>query len=324
MLLTLSYICVDKTAGSEHMHTNHFVEARGKFDRFLQSKTQQVEIDLICDQYSSGLRRMLDSIPTDLSYLRECVEDEVSRTEEVRNGYLGNVDRFRRVKLDHFWPQNLTHKEAVSDFRTVLSVVAGESPPTDRPDIRAGFGKDAVLFGLSWLAHADRFLEKFQDEIKNRTGSKTQISMPGFPKSSFFYYAFDGNFTKFAEIDVSDPGAGAVSASSSPVRISEVGVFNRMHLVTDSYDQVVAVQFSCEAPSREPRFSANNEVGIFNYVLFRRKAMRTAAFYQTDEYKDFYKVTTILKTQEGRLLEVNVLYLPKPCAELIKFVLVHP
>jgi hypothetical protein len=324
VLLSLSFIFVNRAACSEQMFTNQFVEARGKFDRFLQSKTEQAELDLICEQYSSGLQRLLDSIPKDLTYLRKCVEDETLRTEEVRMGYLSDVDRFRRVKLDFFWPQNLTHKEAVSDFRTVLSVVPGDSPPTERPDIRGGFGEDAVLFGIPWLAHTDRFLEKFQDEIKSRSGSKTQILMPGFPRSSFFYYAFDGDFTKFAEVDVADQGAGTVSASSSPVRINEVGTFNRMHLVTDSYDQVVAVQFSCEAPSRAPVFRSDNEVGVFNYVLFRRKAIRTAAFYQTDEYTDFYKLTNILKTQEGRLLEINVFYLPKPCAELVKFVLMHP
>lgn len=237
---------------------------------------------------------------------------------------MADGEKYSRVQLDYFWPQNLTHKLAVSDFRTVLSVQPGAAAPKERPDIRGGFGEGVKIFGLPWLAHVDKFLERFESEIKNKTGSKTAVSMPGFPKDSFYYYAFDGDFTAVSDLEISEPQVDVNSASSGPVRISEVGTFNRMHLVTDSQDQVVAVQFSCEAPSRAPSVRSSNDVGIFNFVLFRRKAIRTAAFYQTDEYKDFYKVTSVLKTDSGRLLEVNLFYIPKPTAELIKFVLSHP
>lgn len=309
---------------NEHVLTGQFDQSRVKFDRLLGTKTTQSEIDLICEQYSASLQRMVDSIPQDYSYLRKCVDDEIKRTQSVRGDYLGDEEKYRRVQLDYFWPQNLTHKLAVSDFRTVLRVQPGAAAPKERPDIRGGFGEGVKIFGLPWLAHADKFLERFEGEIKNKTGSKTAVSMPGFPKDSFFYYAFDGDFTAFGDMEISEPQVNGNTADSGPVIISEVGLFNRMHLVTDSRDQVVAVQFSCEAPSRAPSVISNNDVGIFNFVLFRRKAIQTAAFYQTDEYKDFYKVTSVLKTTSGRLLEVNLFYIPKPMAELIKFVLLHP
>lgn len=309
---------------SENQQTNQFFQARVKFDRLLETKEQQGEVELISDQYSASLERLHESLPEDSTYLRQCVQAEISRTAEIRAAYLKNRNRFRRVQLDYFWTENLTYKEAVADFRTVLGVAPTNSPPTDRPDLRGGFGDGVKLFGLPWLSHTDEYLERFKDEVKNRVGSKLQISMPGFPKGSFFFYAFDGDFSAFADLDVSEPRAGGTSARLSPVRIQDVGKFNRMYLVTDTRDQVVAIQFSSEAPSRAPTLMKNNEVGIFNFVLFRRKAITTAAFYQTDEYNDFIKITSILKTTEGRLLEVNVFYIPKPTVELIKFVLLHP
>jgi hypothetical protein len=312
------------TVCGDEMLINQFVQSRYKFDRFLQTKKVQTEIDVICGQYSSSLRKLLDTIPLEEVYLRKCIDDELRRTENVRTGYLADAEKFNRVQLDHFWPLNLTHKEAVKDFRKVLKVKAGDSAPTNRPDIRGGFGEGAEIFGLPWLAHVDRFLERFKGEVKNKTGSKTAVSMPGFPKDSFFYYAFDGDFSTFGDLEISVPRENAVSGNSAPVIISEVGRFNRMHLVTDSRDQVVAVQFSCEAPRSEPRAFSSDDVGIFNFVLFRRKAIQTAAFYGTDEEKDFLKVTSVLKTTAGRLLEVNLLYLPNPTRELIEFVLSHP
>lgn len=77
--------------------------------------------------------------------------------------------------------------------------------------------------------------------------SKTKVITGGFPRDSIFYYAFDGVFD---------------------------GGYNKLHLLTDKADQVVAVQLVSESPRRDmaESFSRSEDWSFYNFVSNRRKA----------------------------------------------------
>lgn len=338
---------------------NTFVDSRYKFDRFLSLQSTQEEIDSLCGKYLDSLENLRNSLPSQSSYLGSCITAEIERVAAVQRDYLTNRSAFSRVQLDYFWMKNLTHKEAVADFRTVLGVTPLKVEPTDRPDIRGDFGKNATILGLPWLINLDDFRDHFRQYIKSQVGSKIVVGMPGFPKSSFYYITFDGNFNNLIDFDPSaidgpmtssnesnEPGTNIPESSApetnrsttispqfkrsnlvsgqSHIYLGNVGIFNRMNVVVDAKDQVVAVQFTCENPNRSPSIQDSQEVGIFNFVQFRRKAIHTAATYKSERFPEFFRIVNVIKTQEGRLLEVNVLYIPTPTAELISYALSFP
>jgi hypothetical protein len=100
--------------------------------------------------------------------------------------------------------------------------------------------------------------------------------------------------------------------------------FKRMFVVTDGWDQVVAVQFTSEAP-KNSRSYGNSGVAIFNYVQFRRKGSSTSQVsYSVDQGNgNGARIWTSL-VDRSRTKEVNYLILPEPTLELIKYALAFP
>lgn len=328
LLLSLAMLAASAlpplAAQEDLQQTNAFVESRYKFDRYLRSKSTQPEIDTLCDQYRGSLENLLGGLQGRSPYLASCVAAEIERIASVQDGYLADRSAFARVRLDHYWMNSLTHKEAVADFRKVLGVSRLDAEPTERPDIRGDFGKDAKLLGLPWLVHVDEIKKRFRQQIKSQVGSKVPVGMPGFPKDSFFHVAFDGEFTDLSGFGFSRTDERKVVSGTSALHLEDVGEFNRMNVVVDALDQAVAVQFTCEHPKRAPSVLRSDDLGIFNFVQFRRKAIRTAVTYKSERFPEFHKITTVLKTQDGRLLEVGVLHLPNPTVELTSYALSFP
>ncbi len=154
---------------------------------------------------------------------------------------------------------------------------------------------------------------------------KIKVVCPGFPKDSFFHYGFDGIFD---------------------------GHFNKLYLVVDKADQVVAVQLVTEAPKADLVDAPYKETvwHCYNFVNARTKASRRLwidhkPFFQDErgwkEYSakytygqpkgpvDVLRIDSLLMnpdlTTSGsrgsnwKPLEAVRLYLPKPIMELILF-----
>jgi hypothetical protein len=85
------------------------------------------------------------------------------------------------------------------------------------------------------------------DSIKldSRMASKVLIACPGFPRDSFYYYAFDGRFE---------------------------GGFNRLYLVVDRADQVVCVQLVEEATKAKTDVWRDLGWHCYDFVNARTKA----------------------------------------------------
>lgn len=159
-------------------------------------------------------------------------------------------------------------------------------------------------------------------KLDQRQAVKNKVLCPGFPKDSLLYHAFDGIFE---------------------------GHFNKLILVTDRMDQVVAVELVAEVPKRDQVDAPYSPTDwhMYNFVLSRTKAARRLwidhkCHFQEDgrwqEYRPTFtssqpkgevqvlRIDSLLmdpgkregyRTSEWKPLEAARLYLPKPMMELI-------
>lgn len=82
-------------------------------------------------------------------------------------------------------------------------------------------------------------------KLEARPPSKVLVACPGFPKDSFYSYAFDGRFE---------------------------GSFNRLYIVVDRADQVVGLQFVEEAPRSKSDLHRDQGWRCYNFVNARTRA----------------------------------------------------
>lgn len=106
--------------------------------------------------------------------------------------------------------------------------------------------KSQVIFeGVTYLMP----LEEAKRALNlTRSAPKNTVATGGFPKDSFFHYAFDGTFE---------------------------GHYNKLYLVTDRADQVVCVQLVSETPERSWISAPTGETGwhTYNFISSRTKAL---------------------------------------------------
>lgn len=152
---------------------------------------------------------------------------------------------------------------------------------------------------------------------------KNKVACPGFPKDSFFHYAFDGHFD---------------------------GHFTKLYIVTDKADQVVAIQLVTESPKVDQVNAPYRATDwhTYNFVNYRTKASKRLWIDHKPYYEDKYgwqeysptyasrqpkgevgvlRIDSLLMDPDATLsgnrgskwkpLEAVRLYLPKPMMELI-------
>lgn len=288
------------TAGDSVLASRLF-ELTQTFDSALRTKKSQTDLDLLCRQYLDRLGKIRDATPPPSSFITTTIGREIERVEDVKKGYLLDAPRFARIRLSPNWQDCITHKEAAQDFRTVLGVTPGTVDPEKRPELEADFQKAAnILPGQPFLVPLEKFVASFS-EVDGFKVVKARIlvGMPGMPAKSFYYHSFDGDFSSHA---------------------GPFGTFNRMYVVTDEWDQVVAVQFTSESPKGVESIRTTG-IGIFNFVQFRRKGSSSAwVKFKTDLQSGTTRIATLMGDGSG-LKEVNVLYLPSPVRSLIEHAL---
>lgn len=225
------------------------------------------------------------------------------------------------LSLDRGWQTPLQGGSAtLHDLGTLLSPFAKPSANlAPSPGLKVF---DAVTY-LMPLEEAKKVLN-----LNQRVIPKNKVNCPGFPKDSFFHYAFDGVFE---------------------------GHFNKLYLVTDKADQVVAVQLVAESPKKDQIDAPYNPTDwhTYNFVLARSKAIRRLwvdhkpFFLEMDRSKgkevwndydskytfkqpkgevNMLRIDSLLmdpgrregyRDSDWKALEAVRLYLPKPMMELI-------
>lgn len=325
-------------AEEDQVMTSRFFEASQKFDAALRDKKDVKEIEKLSDQYLAFLKKVVDPLPGGSPFLGETIQHEIQRLESVKAEYLTAQEKFARIRLDSDWTNCRQYKEATNDFRKVLEVDVADSSPTKRPDFAPDFGKGSTLLGKPFLCSLASFVDGLPEAqgLKSKNKSRVPVGMPGFPKSSFFYHSYDGDFTKYAGY------YGSHNESQ----------FKRMYVVTDVWDQVVAVQFTSESPVRveyivryrsrlgsiQGSSQESNTIGMFNFVQFRRKGSSSALVqyavlgtrganaagaFAGGGSGGVLELHTLLR-DDGGLKEVNILFLPHPTRLLIEYALSFP
>lgn len=220
------------------------------------------------------------------------------------------------IVLDRGWKTPIQGGSAtMKDLGVLLSPFAKPAENTSPvPGLK-------IYGGVSYLMPLEQ--AKSVLGITQNVVAKNKVVCAGFPKDSFFHYAFDGNFD---------------------------GHFNKLYIVVDKADQVVAIQLVAEKPQiRDFGVIYLNyekmDWHTYNFVNSRSKGSTRLLieFKQMFETKDrwmTYKATmssmqpkteidllrleSILvnpgsgqSTKEQKALEAVRLYLPRPVMELI-------
>jgi len=217
--------------------------------------------------------------------------------------------------LDQRWQTPLQGgNDTLKDLGALLSPFAKPSPNlAPAPGIK-------IYEEISYLMPVEDAKKLLK--LDQRQAVKNKVLCPGFPKDSLLYHAFDGVFE---------------------------GHFNKLILVTDRMDQVVAVELVAEVPKRDQIDAPYSPTDwhMYNFVLSRTKAARRLwidhkCHFQEDgrwqEYQSKYtsshpkneiqllRIDSLLmepgkregyRTSDWKPLEAARLYLPKPLMEVI-------
>ena len=287
-------------AAEDPAATDKFWESTQKFDDLLRNIDSQEALTRLCDQFGGLLEKLGAPSAGNSEFLTAAITREKNRLALVKATWLKNPSQFRRLRLDPGWIKKGQYKEATADFKRVLGIKPKFVASELRPHLREGFGANAKILGRPWLCPLDEFVDSVSGKkgLSKASSARVKVGMPGFPANSFYYHSYDGNFTKLAG--------------------SRGGTFNRMYVVTDEWEQVVAVQFTCEAP-KEHSFITYGGLGIFNFVQFRRKGSQHAYVrYLTTRANGITRIYTVLMDRQ-KAKEINVLMLPEPTRHLIQF-----
>lgn len=219
------------------------------------------------------------------------------------------------VVLDRTWNSPIQGGSAtMEDLGVLLSPFAKPSANTDTASYLE------IYEGVTYLMPYEEARKKLN--LSQKIISKNKVVCPGFPKDSLFHYAFDGNFE---------------------------GHFNKLYIVTDKADQVVAIQLVSETPkidSNEAPYKATYW-HTYNFVNSRTKASKRLWIDHKQYYLERNRWTEYRATSANRLksdlnllridsllfnpditnsgyrgnnwkaLEAVRLYLPRPMMELI-------
>lgn len=224
------------------------------------------------------------------------------------------------LSLDNGWlgPVN-GGSTATKELGALLSPLASPSANTSSAD-----GLE-IFQGVTYLMPLGEAKTKLN--LTQNIVPKNKIVTGGFPKDSCFYHAFDGIYE---------------------------GGYNKLYLITDKAEQVLAVQLVAESPRRDmaERFSSPTDWSYYNFITNRRKAttktwvrhetyfptafggkavwrkfQSNSSFGQLAGNETVLRIDTVLfdpdldrygmKGTDQRFLEVSRIYLPKPFIELM-------
>lgn len=135
-------------------------------------------------------------------------------------------------------------------------------------------------------------LEDALKAIQKTVGSKKVVTCPGFPTGTFFYYSFDGIY-------------------------GEEGC-NKILIVTDGKDQVVAVQLVKETPKKIVLSGHSSEFGLYNFIETTAKAAPSWAIAHKPRLRGkLLDLQSEVLDSNGKPREYVRLFLPVPIMNLV-------
>lgn len=197
------------------------------------------------------------------------------------------------LALSSFWQQGLKGGSGVLDdmYKIFNPYGQPELDLTPHPSI-------TIYKNVTYLMPLNKALEKLS--ISNKLSSKNALNNTAFPASSFYYYSYPGRYE---------------------------GKFNLLLLVTDTSNQIVAIQLVEETPKDQEndwdvswwvRWKTLNR--LFNIIQMRTKASSNVTiFYRIENANGVYKVYTRLVDNSGKSKENVCLYIPQPLVNLVLY-----
>jgi hypothetical protein len=222
------------------------------------------------------------------------------------------------ITLDRYWDSPAPADAAITkDLATLLS-------PFAKPALNLAPSPNLEIYsGVTYLMPLEEAKTKLN--LPPKSAPKAPVTGGSFPKNSFFQYSFDGTFE---------------------------GQYNKLQLVTDTADQVIAIQLVAESPKRDQVDAPYDppDWRAYNFISSRSKAstklwVSNTAWYPTKtgtwlKYRPASTSTTLISAaavlridslfmdpdcrrgysyrgSNWKALEAARLYLPKPLAELI-------
>lgn len=192
------------------------------------------------------------------------------------------VQASESVTLSPHWQSPL--RKGSSKLRDVQGVIGIHGMPaadfSSRVDIQ-------LYQGMQYLMPLSNAVRKLQ----KRVSSKTDVTCPGFPADSFRYYSFDGVYE---------------------------GRFNKILLVTDIKDHLVAVQLVDETPRATRLRNHTAEWSIYNFIETKSKANpKWLIAHESSKADSTLRVESELLDSKGDCREYSKLILPQPIVDLI-------
>ena len=231
-----------------------------------------------------------------------------------------NSQRTTGVVLDSHWETSIFAGGSATrkDLARLLSLFA-------KPNRNLGPSPILEIYqGVTYLMPLRMAAQKLG--VAGKLSSKTEVTCPGFPRSSIFSYAVDGTFD---------------------------GDYNRMLIVTDRADQVLSIALMAEHPAYSRMDSYHNWIhgdsdwSCYNFIVHRLKTVATLRInhelsYQVRDHwirpregepinADLVRADLSLTSHTDRpprgtdqwdkVLESSRWYVPKPLAELLLYCL---
>jgi len=181
-----------------------------------------------------------------------------------------------------------------------ISDCKGSLVARDLKNVLTGHGEPKI----DLLAHADlkiynaiTYLMPMKDAVVAMklpgVRSKSMLGCPGWPASSFCYYSFDGLFE---------------------------GHYNRLLMVVDARDKVVAVELVDETPHDAKQYTQDAKWHAYDFVQTQTKLDATCRIAQWVQGSKKDDLVTVASQFYGRKLQEDVLlFLPRPMVNLLLY-----
>lgn len=257
------------------------------FDDRLDQSIDLAKVRKLGEFYQGHLEELRDDRADAGRDPSEALRKELERARLAKTDPAEAIARARRkpLQLDTFWNKYSGSEEALADFQKALG-----SGPEDVNLKR----DDTIEFPLGghYLQYRKAFLAEIEglDQAQNFHTSNKDVRHPGWPHKSFTTSTYTGSFRYGGR------------------------KFNSMQIVMDGALQVVAFQLKNDG-ALPPRAHGEPTPGYFNFVSSRRKSNpRTRTYSKTTTEGDLVVIQTTFLSQDRKLLEQCLLFVPEPVA----------
>jgi hypothetical protein len=218
------------------------------------------------------------------------------------------------IHLDKRWKSKMP--SGVESAKELGSLLAGFASPSENLGEVPGLN---IYGGINYLTPLKTAKSILAGVILENSQSRNWLTCPGFPVSSLMVYQF---------------------SPKNPKKGFEENAFDRMFIITDKTEQVVAIELSTENPAKSHAFDENPNWRTYDFVNYRTKGLSTAKVTHNTSvsgnvmvirssfiaaphglkplFPELQSPYRFFVQEDGRPTKETKLFLPKPLAALMQ------